>query len=356
MKNKLKIVIGFFLGLFLLWLLFRDTNWPGVWQAVKRMDPMWLFISQAIVFISFFPRVWRWKYIVHTAKPVPFSKLFSATQIGFLGNFVLPGRAGELIRALVLSRLSALPISRCIAFVALDRVTDLVGLLAIMVIAALTFHPAKGTVLPEGYSVPQWAEPLLRPNAIQVFTGTMALILFGMVACLVLLYVNQRLALWLNDKIVGVASSKLAEKTHGMLEQFAQGLHIFRSGKDMAKTVALSLVTWSSFILFYYSLMRAFHMPDPPIYAPFVVVTLISIAISLSGAPGFIGQFHVAIILGVPVTTENFDLDVAKAAALVGHILNVIPIAITGGYCLYREKLGLLQLRRESEEVESELE
>ena len=356
MKNKLKLVIGLLLGLFLLWLLFRDTNWPAVWQAVKRMDPFWLVVSQVVIFISFFTRVHRWKYIVRTAKPVPFSKLFSATQIGFLGNFTLPGRAGELIRALVLSRLAALPVSRSIAFVTVDRVTDLVGLLAVMVVAAVTYHPEAATVLPEGYSVPSWAEPLLRPNAIQFFAGSMALLLLGLVICLVLLYVNQRLALWLNDRIVGFVSTKLAEKTHGILEQFAKGLHILRSGRDMAKALAFSLATWSMFITFYYVLMKAFDMPEAPFYAPFVMVTLISIAISLPGAPGFIGQFHVAITLGLMLTTTDFDLDVAKAIALVGHVLNVIPIALTGGYCLYAEKMGLFELRRESERAEANLE
>lgn len=356
MKNKLKIAVGLVLGVFLLWLLFRDTNWPAVWQAVKQMDPFWLLISQVVIFISFFTRVHRWKYIVRTAKDVPYSKLFSATQIGFLGNFVLPGRAGELIRALVLSRLAALPITRCIAFVTLDRVTDLVGLLAVMLVAALTYHPERATVLPEGYSLPSWAEPLLQPNAIQFFAASMAGVLVALIACLVLLYINQRLAFWLNDRIVGLLSKKLAEKTHGMLEQFAKGLHILRSARDMAKAIVFSLMTWSMFIAFYYVLMQAFHIPETPIYAPFVVVTMISIAISLPGAPGFIGQFHVAITVGMLLTMEDFDLDVAKAMALVGHILNVIPIALTGGYCLYAEKMGLFELRRESERTEAELE
>ena len=211
MKKVVVNTVGIILAAFLVCWMFQDTDWADVGHAFRTVHWFWLGMSLIWVLIGFFTRVQRWSYIVRTAKPVSFRSMFSATQIGFLGNFVLPLRAGEAIRALVLSRLSQLSFSRCIAFVALDRVTDLVGLIVVMFLAVLTFHPAGPISMPADFSVPDWAPGLLRPQAIRVTALTMAGGLTGLVIMLVLLYVNQRIVLQLSDKILGTVSHALAK-------------------------------------------------------------------------------------------------------------------------------------------------
>lgn len=348
MKKTVQILAGLALGGLLLWWVFRGTDWGEVWGALRTVHWGWLAVAEAFVVASFFVRILRWRYIVRTAKPVSFRSMFSATQIGFLANFVLPGRAGEVIRALVLSRLEKIPFSKCFAFVALDRVTDLFGMLAAMLVAVLAFRPdTAAAVSPEAH-FPEWASPLLQPQAIRTAAFSAMLFMLVVVAAFVMLYVNQRLVLRWTERILGLVSQRLAERITGMLGHFAEGLHVFRAAGDMAKSLGFSMLTWVCFVLTFETLFRAFDIAAPW-YTPFVTLSLVSLVISLPGAPGFIGQYHAAIWAALLICSPSINSNVVRAIAIMGHLINLIPVTLVGLYCLQTEKLGLFALKREGE-------
>lgn len=351
MKKWAQIVLGAALGLFLVWVLFRDVNWRQVGGALATANPWWLLLSVLGVFLSFVTRVQRWSYIVRTDRHVSFRHLFSATQVGFLANFVLPARAGEPIRALMLSRLTGIPFTRSFAFVALDRVTDLFGMLAVVLISAAAFHPGHDIRLPDvvyAHPIPAGMVSLL---AVQV-----AVFIIVLTGLLVLLYVQQRLVLRAAGWLAGLVSRRFAVLLGQWIQHFADGLHIFRSARDMGKAILWSLFTWSAFALSYATVALAFDL-SLPWYAPFLMLSFLALAISLPGAPGFVGQFHFGITVPVYMLLSVNPDDAAAvetaynqalAVAIAAHLINVGPVFAAGFWCLYREKMGLLQLRRES--------
>lgn len=342
MKKKLQMLVGIGLGIALVWYLFKDTDWPAVGLALRDANWWWVGLSFVMMCVTFVTRVIRWGYIVRTAQPVSFRAMFSATQIGFLGNFTLPARAGEAIRALVLARLTGMTFSRCFGFVALDRVTDLFGLVAVMLVAACFFNSTEDIVV---------GSIVIGPGAV----GTVAVITIGMVlaiiAAFVGLYLQKNLALRLISKTVGRISTRLSERLQEMVVQFADGMHIFRSVGDMSKAIAWSLITWTVGILCYFCVLEAFGIHGPW-YLSVIVMACLAIAISMPSAPGFLGAFHAAVVAAVVVVVPDTDLDVAKTAALIAHAINLLSIVLTGGFCLYTEKLGLLELQRQGEQEE----
>jgi len=381
MKRRLQLIAGISIAIFLLYYLFRGTQWGAVWEATRQAHVGWLLACVLFILVSFFVRVQRWSYIVRTAKPAPYRELFHATQIGFLANFVLPLRMGEAIRALVLGRFINLPFTKCFAFVALDRLTDLIGLVAMMFIGALVYVPQGDILLPpEIYPHP------VAGTAIRAGVLTLALALAGVLCCFVLFYFFQAFALRLVGIFapVGAAVARallkfvlflpgpvaaLREKgldffgptftpyVQGLVTHFAEGMHIFRNTGDMLKTVFFSVITWLLLTGSYYSMVKAFSL-EAPWYTAFLVVAMISAMISMPGAPGFIGQFHAGVIAGIylsaPLLTQSPDT--VKAVALVTHILHTLPVLAVGVYSLYATKFGLLELKREGEEVQESLE
>lgn len=359
MRKKIQVVLGILLGGALIWFLFRETDWAKVAVAIREADSGLLFLTFLVILFSFVIRVKRWSYIVRTAGPVSFRAMFSATQIGFLGNFVLPARAGEAIRALVLSRLERIPFSKSLAFVALDRVTDLFGLLFVLLVAVLAFRPEQDLTLP-----PEIYEGTISVTAIRTFTLVTVSMIFILISCFVLLYVriewfksvNNGLLRWmaakLNDRMNGMLN-RLADRTNRMLSHFAEGMHIFRSAGDMAWALFFSLLTWLVGVFSYVLLYAAFDLATPW-YASFVTIALLSVAISLPGAPGFVGQFHIAVAGALLLVAPSSSLDVAKAVAIMAHLLNLVAVAGVGVGCLYFEKFGLLELRRQVETVEDQ--
>jgi uncharacterized membrane protein YbhN (UPF0104 family) len=331
----------------MVWLLFRDTDWTEVREATS--DANWPLLIAALVplVIQHITRIRRWSFIVRAAYPATFRQMFSATQIGFLANFTLPGRVGEAIRALVLSRLTQLPFSKSLAFVAVDRITDLFGLIAVLAVSVIAFQP-EGIV-----SIP--AATFGTDGPIEFDGGDyrkgaalVGVALAGIIGAFVVIYKRRGIFIWLVSNTLGRVSEKLAGFINGMINHFADGLHVFRSPLDMARSIGWSFITWGFGLLGFTLGLMAFHI-DFPWYTPFVMNALLAIAISLPNAPGFVGQFHIPLVLGLVMTAPALDVNIAKAYAIAMHLWQLPPVLIFGIWCLLRENMNLVQLQREGE-------
>lgn len=349
MKKKIQIVAGILLGVFLVWWLFKDTNWSAVWGAVRGAHPGWLALSGGLVFLTFFVRIVRWRHVVPFGGNVTYARLFNATQIGFLANFVLPARLGEPIRALVLTRSTGIPFAKTFAYVAVDRVLDLVGLAFALIFTVITFHPTGEIYLPgelrELYDKPV-SESLIRSAAESV-----GLVMVAGMVVLFLVYMHRERAVRLTRWGVGLVSRRLADRAAAMMAHFTEGMAVMKSPGDMARSVSASLLLWVIFALCHWTVIRGMRL-DVPWYTPFVTLSFLAVFISLPGPPGFIGPFHAAIIGGLLLVNPATDLDAARATAIVAHLLNLVPVVLAGVWSLSTERLSLVELQRESEQME----
>lgn len=364
MRNKVKqavqAIIGLAIGILILWWMFQGTSWPGLKQSFGEIQWGWIVLGTLIITVSFIGRVKRWTYVVRAVEPTAsFRSMFSATQIGFLANFTLPARIGELVRAIVLARLTALSVTRSFALVALDRVNDLIGLMAIMAIALLAYQPEKNIEIPG--ELFRGDQPILVPAAAYQ-TGALgaAIFLVGIVTVFVLLYINKNLVLRLSDGTFAFLGrrfpfwnfaerlfGKLGAWAHHMLEQFAEGFRVFHSVSDMAKSIAYNLATWTCFVAMLQCMLLGFGI-DAPWYTVFVMQAALAIAISVPGTPGFVGQFQVPLVAGLKLVAPEVSYDAALALAILTHAINAGMVIIVGLVCLQLEGLHLFQLSEES--------
>ncbi len=364
--------MGLAIGLFILWWMFQGTSWDGLKQSFQGIRWGWIGAGVVIIGISFLGRVKRWSYVVRAAEPgVPFRSMFSATQIGFLANFTLPARIGELVRAVVLARLTTLGVVRCFALVALDRVNDLIGLMAVMAVALSAYRPDTTIEIP-GELFRSDAPIRVPASAYHTGAAGAGLFLLIVVTVFVLLYINKNLVLRISDGFFAFIEKRLAFAaplarlchrlggwTHRTLGQFAEGFDVFRSASDMAKSVAYNLATWACFVAMLQCMLFAFGV-QAPWYTVFVMQAALAIAISVPGTPGFVGQFQVPLVAGLKLVAPEVSYADALALAILSHLLNAGLVIGTGLVCLQFEGLHLLQLSEESaskkEAMESALE
>jgi len=353
MKKTIQFLVGLSFGAFLVWILFRDTNWSEVGKAISNIHWGWFAAAHIPLWCSFGFRLIRWNYIVRAAQPVPLLQQASATQIGFLANFTLPGRAGEAIRALVLTRLSGIPFSKTFAFVALDRVTDLFGVIAVMLVAIIAFQPETVVSIPaETFNFSE--KPIeITPEAYNFGAIGMGGILLAIIASFVLLFLKQDFFVKLTRKILGVFSSRVADLVSGMMSNFAEGLHVFRSPGDMLKSIFFSLITWGCALLIFLAMLKSFGI-DAPWYTVFIMQSMLAVAISIPGAPGFVGQFHVPVVLTLVMVLPGMNIDHAKAFAIVNHLIQLPPVIILGAFFLWKDGFGLTSLAKEGQEMSEE--
>jgi len=93
-------------------------------------------------------------------------------------------------------------------------------------------------------------------------------------------------------------------------------------------------------------LLRAFSF-QTPWYAPFLIQTLLAIAVSVPVAPGAVGQFHAPFVVGILMLAGNATPDEAKAAAIAAHLINMIPLFITGIACFLIDRRRLFARRHD---------
>lgn len=344
MNRLTRITFSIAVGVFLIWFLFKGTDWHAVYASISGVRIHWLVLAQVFAWSSYFIRVQRWSYVIRASHPATtFRSMFSATQIGFLVNFTVPARVGEVVRAYVLARLAKLPFVQSLTMVALDRVNDVLGLLIVIFIALLSFPVSKDITFAPG--VFSNTEPFaVSSGLIRPVAASLTIFLCVILGILILLYVNQPMVLRLIDVCAGV-SQKLASWLRKLFLGFAAGMHVFRSAVELAKSVCLSLLTWGANVLSAAAVLHAFNI-DFPWGTPFLMIAMIAVFISFPVAPGAVGQYHIAVVACLLSILPETNLDEAKAIAIVAHGLSLVPIAFLGIFCLLRERLSFPNLTR----------
>ena len=323
-----RFVLGAAVGAFFLWLALRNVS-PGEIAAALRgasLPAFGLFVLMHLAALGL--RALRWRLLVRQLVDVPARRLLPPLAIGLMVNFLLPGRAGELVRVWLLARREQVSASAVFATVVVERLFD--GLAVICFLTLVPFLVDVGD--PVLMTRVRWAA-LLLPVAYVVILA--ALYLLG--------HHREALAAFLARHPAVQRRPLLARGVH-LVERFCAGLGILRSWRALAGTAALSLLIWGWAGLSNALMLRAFGL-DLPGYAPFFLLVLQAVGV-LIPTPGFVGPFQYAHVValgvyGVPQAT-------ALSLGLLIHAGIFLAVLAPGFWFAAREHLGLRELSRAS--------
>lgn len=132
------MVLPIALGVFLVWYLYNSTTAEQrqeILSHIKNADPLWVFISIAIGFLSHLSRAIRWNYLLEPLgyKPKLSNNLFIILT-AYLTNLGIP-RSGEFLRATALATYEGVPFEKGFGTIVSERIVDVIMLLLIIVIA-----------------------------------------------------------------------------------------------------------------------------------------------------------------------------------------------------------------------------
>lgn len=127
------------LGLAILVVLLRRVAWTEFRGVIQAADSALL----AVAFCLFIPQValmaWRWQLIGGTARSLSFCESCRMVLSASALNVVLPSKLGDLCKGLMLA---GTDVARGLGLAALDKLLDILGLAAVLVIAgALAAKP-----------------------------------------------------------------------------------------------------------------------------------------------------------------------------------------------------------------------
>jgi uncharacterized protein (TIRG00374 family) len=324
MRPRIRTVLIFLLTLGLLAFFLRNADMAAVWGETRRANP-WLLIGAVIVTgATYALRALRWQYLLAPLGEVHFSAAFRTTVIGFAATFLLPARAGEVIRPYLLARRERLPATAAFATIILERLLDLVTVLGLFTVFVLTLDPSSLA-----------ADPAKLGRV--KLGGLLAGVAGG--AALAVAFVAaghpERLGRWAM-RVERVLPEKLARAVARFVESFTQGLAVMRQPRRLFVSLILSVPLWLSIATGIWLTTLAFHI-TLPYSGSFLVMTVLVVGVAMP-TPGAIGGFHAAYQIAVQTFFGAPD-DRAVGAAIVLHAVSFLPVTALGILFMAREGL-----------------
>jgi uncharacterized protein (TIRG00374 family) len=324
MRRNLRVLLTIALSAFFLALAVRGAEWSAVRSAF--LETNWAFVPAIFVTTlwTLYIRAQRWQLLLAALGRVERAPLVHATNIGFMANMILPLRAGEVIRPVLLSRKTSLPLGGVLASIVLERILDLLMVIALFGIAVLL--------------VP--VSPVLR-SAGWALLGVAGLLCLGIAVA--------RLGGAQIEHIWITFSAYLPNFCRRPIGEFVRGF--LQAVKVLDRTSAFfRLAIWTVYLWAVIALVNALGilalaLSVPLISAVLSVTALVALAVSAPSAPGYVGAFQ----LGCTLALSAFSVEQSTALAfsLVLHATQFVATVLAGVYSLTVEGLSL----REIEEV-----
>ena len=323
-KRVLQFSVGIIISIIFLFLALHKVNLGEVLTAIKNARYIYVVYAVILTVLSLINRTFRWRYLLNQPKPLRHYNLFAATCIGLMSNNILPFRLGDFVQTYFLGRKEKISKTFIFSTVMLERLFDLVTLLAFFGLASLLVT-VSGQV--KGIKYVVWA----------VFVAIAGVILF--------LEYGKRTEDFLK-KAVGYFSPQLAAKVSGWIDSFISGFQVIQHGKSLVKIILLSLFGWVINISVLWAVLTAFHIYQPFPAATFVI-TIIMISVMIPSSPGFIGTWEYFGVLALGLF--NVDKNQALSCILIHHMSQYFTISALGLFFLAKEGMSIKEVEHISE-------
>lgn len=320
--NK-KIIIGILLSLILVYLSIRGVDINNALNNLKKIKPSFIAAFIAAILIMQFLRSYRWGVILSPLQKIDQLSLFSVTSVGFLAVVGIPARLGELARPYLIAQKNNINFSSAFGTIIIERVLDGFTVISIIIIA-LSFM-----------DLPIW----VMRSSILFF-----LLMFIFFLFIIILIWRRKNAINIINRILSKLPGKMANKFDKIIHNFIDGFVIITDLKMLFYLIFLSAIIWLIDVMAIHIMLLAFGFTLPFI-APFVLMIILIAGIAVPTAPGFIGNWHIACILGLSIF--GVQKPEALSFAVVYHFLSISLIVALGVIFLPFNKFSFSDIKKQ---------
>jgi glycosyltransferase 2 family protein len=329
------LVPGVIIALIALFLTYRKTDTTQLFSVLSEMHwPILLLVLPPLV-MSYVFRIFRWRFLLSPICDVSARDTAGPLITGFFVNSLLPGRVGEILRALMLSRKTAVPGASSFGTVVLARIFDGLTLAAMTLIVL--------TVL--------WTELDSTTRL-----GLMAAGLLYMAVLLVLVALRkwrEETARVISAPLRWVKLNALSVKFEKLLVSFAHGLEILRNWRDVLRISLFSICVWGSLALSVIPVFLAMNLQFLWYY-PLLVLILAGLGM-LIPTPAGTGTVHGALVLVLPGLI-GISVESSRILALLFHSTQFVPVIVVGLIVAVKEGVTASQVSRIADSEETVIE
>jgi len=308
-----KILLGIAISVALLVYLFWNVDVRAVLARLADTQWRWLVLSMACNLASLWVRSIRWRHLFPRGSHP--ARLFNAVMIGYMGNNVLPLRAGEVLRVYVAARHGP-RVSTVVATLVVERALD--GLAIGLILAtSLTLVPTPREIA--------WAAEMFGAF---VFVLLLALVVIAVAPLPCRIFIHSLTYRW----------PAIERRLLQAFDVMADGLQSMRRPRQLVPIVIWSVMVWIFVVLAFWTAFWAASL-DLPLLAALTVIAFVGLGVSLPSSPGFIGIIQAATVLAL----SFFGVPRADALSfsLLLHASQFVPVTVWGLALLVVEHVSL---------------
>jgi len=321
MKKKLGLVLSLLISIIFLFLALKKVDAKEIGESLLNANLLYFFLAILLTLVAFFLRSIRWKILLNPLKNLPLSMVFNATMIGFMCNYTLPARVGEVIRAYLIGVRVDISKSAAFATIIVERVMD-VFILSFFAAIILIFFP-----------VPVYFKKI----GATIFI--LNILIFGL---LLVMHKKSTAFIKIIEKPLSIFGEKIKEKIRTLIFAFIEGLNILEKRSSFILATVLSFGIWSITGLLFYVLFFSFSI-RLPLYAAFLDMTILTFGIMIPSTSGFVGTFQFFVKEGLMIF--HVDPNIALSYSILLYASQFIPVVGIGLISLWLWGLNFKNLK-----------
>jgi len=298
-------VLVLLLAGFFLFLALRGVDWPAFWKSLYHGRYEFLLLTVPISTASYFLRSVRWSVFVRAEKRIPIHKIFWANMAGYLGNAVLPARAGEWVRSAFLGKESGLGTSFILATALAERIFDVIALVLIGSIALLLQTIVPGLLI----------------------GGLLVMTMGGIVGLTAFLAAPhfEKTILGFLERLQG--NSRLVLVIRTQIMRFLSGIRSLHDMRRLTSFILLTAVIWLTDAFCTTIGVRIIHQ-TLTIGQALVLMSALGLSSAIPSAPGYIGPYQFAAV--AVLVPFGFLQAEALAFILISQASNLLLVGFLG--------------------------
>jgi glycosyltransferase 2 family protein len=309
-------------SLAVLFWMYLALDWSDVWGKLQRAHLWVLLPSLALMAIQFLLRAARWRYLLSGGEAISVRERFDAIMVGNFATFVLPLRAGEFVRPLMLSRRCRLGFSQCFVSIVIERFFDLSAVLLLFGILLTHVNDLNPWIYRGAYSLSLLA------------AGIFVLMAIGSLA--------PAAILCLTDWAFRLLPQKAAQLGTKFVKDILEGLAVLHRHNNLTMVILFTVLVWGISVLQQYVYLYLLDVP-PTLWLSLASLVIVALAIAAPSAPGFLGVFEAGWIAALVLF--GCSAEDGAAYAVISHLFCLLIYAGYGLFVLFKYQLSLRELR-----------
>lgn len=323
--TRVRFFAGIGISLAILVVIGLRVDFKAISLSLARLNFWWVLPMISVYIAGFLVRGIRSSLLLSGLKTVSLGTATEGVFVGYMGNSVLPARAGELVRAFFVANRASMSRTSVLGTVIVERIFDGFAILGILG-ATLLFCQAAG-----------------RYYAVQRVMGVGSM-LFGLLVVAVVLGARRRS--WfegLISKLFFRLPASAAEKGKLLMGKLLDSLGSLKSSRILIEVLLLSALTWCVEGLVFLFGLLAFGQPGH-LTTAYLTMSFVNLGLILPSAPAGLGIFQAGVLLAFSVFGLSAEFALIYSLLIQGVM--IAPVVAIGLLILNIRGISFATMRK----------